>query len=193
VFEVFGFDTSEVMLEAELMTDREPELGIKIPQWTVTGMQISNRTVDAPYAGRQGISSAFALAVDVQRESRFMVNLVMMPVALIVVLSWCVFWMDRSSLGDRMSVSFVGILTAAAYQIVVGDITPHIAYATLMNRFLDISFWVMCATVIINLIVGSADNRDKHNLGDRIDRYCRLIFPVVYVGLLLGSAALAFR
>jgi len=43
-----------------------------------------------------------------------------------------------------MGVSFVGLLTAVAYQIVLGDILPHISYLTPINVFVNISFVIMC-------------------------------------------------
>ncbi len=61
-----------------------------------------------------------------------------------------------------------------------------------MNGFLDMNFFVMCASVVINLWVGSLDRRGQTAIGDRIDRRCRWIFPVVYVGLLLLMVGLAF-
>ena len=121
-----------------------------------------------------------------------MMRLIVLPLSFIVMLSWSVFWMDRSSLGDRINVSFVGILTAAAYQIVAGDIMPHVSDLTLLNGFVSISFWIMCATVVVNLVVGSADKQGQFQRGDRIDRRCRVIFPLAYAGLLLVAAAIAF-
>jgi hypothetical protein len=115
-----------------------------------------------------------------------------LPLALIVVLSWSVFWMERSSLGDRISVSFVGILTAVAYQIVVGDLLPHVSYITLMHGFLNFSFFIMCATIVINLVVGACDRHGNVALGDLIDHRCRWIFPVTYLGLLLAAGVIAF-
>ena len=55
------------------------------------------------------------MSVDVQRESFYMRRLVSIPLMVIVLLSFSVFWMDRSSLGDRLSVSFIGLLTSVAY------------------------------------------------------------------------------
>ena len=48
------------------------------------------RTV-CPYAGRRGIASAFVVSVDVQRESFFISRLVIIPLILIVLLSFSVF------------------------------------------------------------------------------------------------------
>jgi hypothetical protein len=121
-----------------------------------------------------------------------MLRLVVLPLGLMVILSWSVFWMERSSLGDRINVSFIGILTAVAYQIVVSEVLPHISYVTLMNGFLQLSFLVMCATVVVNLVVGSLDKRGEVAAGDRVDRRCRWIFPLVYFGL-LGILAVVTR
>jgi hypothetical protein len=116
----------------------------------------------------------------------------MIPLALIVMLSWAVFWMERSSLGDRINISFVGILTAVAYQIVIGDLLPHMSYFTLMNGFVNISFFIMGATVVVNIVVGAYDKHGRSDIGDRIDFRCRWIFPLVYAGMLSLFAAIAF-
>jgi hypothetical protein len=71
-----------------------------------------------------------------------------------------------------------------AYQLVVGEVLPDISYVTLMNGFLNLSLLIMCATVGINLVVGSLDRRGKADVGDRVDHRCRWIFPLVYLGLL---------
>jgi hypothetical protein len=122
-------------------------------------------------------------------------RLVILPLIVIVLLSFSVFWMDRSSLGDRLSVSFIGILTGVAYLLVTSEQLPRISYFTLMHGFLNLSFLTMCATVVINLVVGALDKRGKFERGDRIDRRCRWGFPPAYFGLLLvmlGVALLFF-
>lgn len=155
---------------------------------------MSVRDRSASYAGRRGVSSAFIMSVEVQRESFYTRRLVIIPLAVIVLLSFSVFWMDRSSLGDRLSVSFIGILTGVTYQLVISEQLPRISYVTLIHGFLSLSFLTMCATVVINLVVGALDKRGKVELGDRIDRRCRWGFPLAYFGLLvmLGVAFLFF-
>jgi hypothetical protein len=93
--------------------------------------------------------------------------------------------MDRASVGDRMSVSFVGLLTAVAYQIVLGDILPHIAYLTPVNVFVNISFVVMCASIVVNLIVGELNRENRGQEADILDNRCKKIFPAVYLSLLV--------
>ncbi len=182
VFQIPGFRFDEVTFEAEKSSF---DAGIRIPQWSVRGITISTAATSG--------SPGFAVEVSVKRDPIFTLRLVALPLALIVMLSWSVFWMERSSLGDRISVSFVGILTAVAYQIVVGDLLPHVSYITLIHAFLNLSFFMMCATVVINLVVGACDKNGKTELGDLIDRRCRWIFPLVYLGLLPVIFLIAFH
>lgn len=132
------------------------------------------------------------VTVDIARQSFFISRLVVLPLVVIVFLAFAVFWMHRANLGDRISVSFIGILTGVAYQIVMSEILPRIAYVALMNAFLNLSFLVMCATVVINLVVGALNQRGRHELGDLIDRRCRWIFPLTYGSAMLVTLAVTF-
>lgn len=188
-FEVLGFGHDEVAFEVEHDGEAAAD-HVTIPQWRIEGARLLAEDRRAPYAGSSGVASSLVLAIDVDRQSFYIMRLVVMPLALIVVLSFAVFWMDRSSLGDRISVSFIGILTGVTYQLVMSSSLPQIAYPTVMHAFLYLSFLVMCATVVINLVVGSMDKRQRFAAGDRVDRLCRWIFPVGYACVLaaLGAA-----
>jgi len=194
VFGVLGFDGSEVILALDENGEATGGdlLGTRVPQWDLLGVDAAVRQVPAAHAGAGLGSSVFAVSLDLSRKSFFMVRLVILPLMIIVVLSWSVFWMDRSSLGDRMSVSLVGILTAVAYQLMVSEVMPHIAYVTLMNAFLSFSFLVMSATVAVNLAVANCDRRGDSKGGDRIDHRSRWIFPLVYAGLIVVGVAFMF-
>jgi hypothetical protein len=188
IFEVLGFDRDEVVLQAESDAANSFAGKLRVPQWGIKGAGVSVRDRSASYAGRRGVASAFVVGIDVQRRSFYASRLVILPLIVIVLLSFSVFWMDRSSLGDRLSVSFIGILTGVAYQILMSDQMPRISYVTLMHGFLTLSFLTMCATVVMNLVVGALDQRGERELGDLVDRRCRWIFPLSYFGLLLVSA-----
>lgn len=200
VFEIHGFDSSEVQLRLLDLPGSPPELintvadFIRVPQWNIDEVNLATGVRSSPYAGSTGIASTLAMQVNVTRKSWYARRLLLLPMILIVVLSFCVFWMDRASVGERQSVSFIGILTVVTYQIVANDQMPHVAYFTLMHGFMSFSLLIASTTVVINLVVGNLDRRGKHLLGDRIDRHCRWIFPSVYFGamaLVLGVVALA--
>jgi hypothetical protein len=184
VFKVLGFGVDEVVLAEDPDLPNDHNGSIRIPQWKFNGMAAGSRIVEVPYGQGTVETSQFTLALDVQRERGFIVRLLVIPLLIIVFLSWSVFWMDRSSLGDRMSVSFVGILASVTYQIVIGDILPPISYYTPIHAFTNFSFWIMCLTVVVNLAVGTCDKAGRPELGNRIDRHCRWGFPLAYAATL---------
>ncbi len=192
VFAVLGFDRNEVELKAEPTNGHSHGEEVSISQWQLVQISTASGTEPAPQFDEQHAVSTFTVTTKVERKSFFIVRLAVVPLALMVVLSWSVFWMERSSLGDRINISFVGILSAVAYQIVVGDILPHISYFTLMHGFVNLSLFTMSATVVVNLVVGAYDKKGMSDVGDRVDYRCRWIFPVVYFGLLLLATAAAF-
>lgn len=191
VFETLGFDGKEVQIQVESgrIDARSNEVGI--PQWAILEASQAAQERTAAYAGNTGVSSAFVVNVEVKRKPLFMIRLVIMPLMVIVLLSFSVFWMERSALGDRISVSFIGILTGVAYQMVISSDMPPISYVTLMHGFMSFSFFTMCATVVVNLMVGNLDRQGKHEAAHRIDLRCRWAFPLFYFVVLPAMLATA--
>jgi hypothetical protein len=123
------------------------------------------------------------MTLDMARDPRHLLRVVILPLALLVFITFAVFWMDRESLGDRMDISFIGILSVVAYQIVMSDHMPPIAYFTLMNGFLYSAYLLLAAGVVVNLVVAKLDQSGRRELGNRIDRRCRWAFPALFLGL----------
>jgi hypothetical protein len=76
VFKVLGFDTNEVVFQAEPMHPLEDSQRIKVPQWILKNTTSSVREHMVPYAGSQGAFSSFVFTIDVQRKPFFLLRLV---------------------------------------------------------------------------------------------------------------------
>ena len=189
VFHVLGFDSEEIVLRLEPDYNAEGmnfDESFRMPQWHLMGLRYSIGTRNTPLIGKDATTSTLTVSIDVRRNSLFILRLVVLPLIIIVMLSWSVFWMDKTSLGDRISVSFIGILTAVTYQVILSEILPRISYVTMINDgFLSISFLIMCMTVIVNLRVGYLDRHGLSDAGDRLDHRGRWMFPMIYFGALL--------
>lgn len=188
IFQILGFESSEVVLRTvrgvgEDASNLNKEYNV--PQWHLSSMDLASVDRIDWRAGREVIASTVEVGIDLQRDPFFFLRLVVLPLAIMVMLSWTIFWMDMSSLGDRINVSFIGILTAVAYQMMLNETLPQISYVTLLNAFLNVSFLTMCASVLVNLRVSFLDRHGRADQGDRLDRRCRWMFPSVYFGLLL--------
>jgi len=194
-FKILGFDREEVVWR--LASDDESSLsinGLRLPQWHIAAAKAEIMPDRPSDNGRSGTAASFIIGLDVDRKSFYIFRLVVFPLSLIVFLSFSVFWMERSSLGDRISVSFIGILTAVSYQLLVSDSIAHISYFTLIHGFMNVSFFIMCLTVVVNLVVGSLDKKGLTAVGDRVDYRCRWLFPSAYIGLnlVIVGAGLVF-
>ena len=193
VFGLLGFDSSEVVFKkapSSVDTITESE---HLSQWQIVNVhQAADKKGLYLGSTQEAPSSKFIVRVDVKRKPFYVVRLAIIPLILIVILSWSVFWMERSSLGDRISVSFVGILTAVTYQLMISNVLPHISYYTFMHSFINFSFLIMCATALINIVVGTHDKHGENRIGDQIDYRCRWAFPLVYMGLILIAVLVTF-
>ena len=193
VFEVLGFDSDEVTLRADQSTTGLAAQGVSIAEWDVLGLETTAREYDPVYADVhvETVSSLVA-ALDLRRRAGFILRVVVFPMTILVALSWSVFWMDRESLGSRMDISFLGILTVVAYQLMVSATLPRIPYFTLLGGFIYASFLTMCASVLVNLRVGVLDRAGRRADGDALDRTCRWAFPLAYVSSLALITAYFF-
>lgn len=193
IFEILlkclGFDRSEVLLQPDHETTGVRVQGLGIAQWEFQGLDTALLDHNLTYAdGHIGASSHVAVYVSMERNPHFILRIVVIPLIILVMLSWSIFWMDRSSLGERMDISFVGILTVVAYQIMISEILPRIDYLTLMSTFLYLSFLSMAAGVVVNLYVAHLDGIGKITEGDRFDRRCRWLFPTAYSSLIMVAS-----
>lgn len=184
IFEVLGFDKNEVALVADPATTGSEGHGVNVAQWRLIDIDVGGREYDPAYGdGHVGAISAAVVSIEVARRPGFVLRVIVVPLMLLVMLSWSVFWMDRESLGDRMDISFIGILTVVAFQIVVSDSLPRISYFTLMSAFLYLNYLMLVAAVLVNLTVGTMDRAGSPAKGDRVDRASRWVFPLAYFGL----------
>ncbi len=192
-FEVLGFDTESVILRSDPTTTGKWESAnhwIHVPQWNPPTIAAVIEEYNPVYGGATpDPASVFVFYMELRRDPGYLVRLVIFPLTALVMLSWSVFWMSRSSLGERMDISFIGILTIVAYQITISELMPKISYATILSTYLTISFVMICASVLVNLVIGRIDEGGNYALGDRIDLRCRWVFPLLYVTLMMTTCS----
>lgn len=190
VFEVLGLGEDRVVLVPDPATSGRSHQGVNIAQWELRDLRVAARTYHPVYEdGHDSGLSQIVVTLDMARRSAHMIQVVVLPLTLLVILTFSVFWMDRESLGNRMDISFIGILTVVAYQIIVSDTMPGIAYFTLMTGFLYSTYLVLAVGVIVSLVVSKLDQSGRRELGNRVDRTCRWAVPVGFLGANALSAA----
>ena len=124
IFEPLGFYASEVVLLADEKSTDLPGRFLRVSGWELISLSSEMKTdVDEE---TQRDYSQLILNLEMKRKPAFTIWFIMFPLSLIILLSTSVYWMDAESLGNRMDISFIGLLTIVAYQALVESGMPHI-------------------------------------------------------------------
>lgn len=165
----------------------EPEL--LLTEWDVTDARIRVESSPRRRVGRT--HSRVVMSIDIERHSGFYLWKVILPLLMIVALSWVVFWMPDEPFGGRTRISITGVLTVVAYQFVLADSLPKISYLTLLDAITTLSFMAIAATLFENLVVSRWRERDP-SVAIAIDRTSRWAFPLGFA-LAIAGVSIAYR
>lgn len=167
------YDSDEVSLVAEKdFTGFDPVF--EIAEWAVTDLTTVNQVRERLQEKQSYDRLSFLVKID--RQEGYYIWKIILPIIVIVMLSWIVFWMSEEMLGRRAGVSSTLMLTVIAYQFIVADSLPRFPYQTVLDRFMLASLLAIAATMIINL----TSSRLTQERRTTLDRISRVVFPVVY-------------
>src|SRR5210317_13833 len=152
-----------------------------IAEWTKQGINIREKTAEyVSEGGSKQYYSELVVDINIGRRPGHIIFSIILPLLILVSLSWCVFWMDEESIASRVNISLVGILSVVAYYFVVLDNVPDIPYLTMMDAFMISTFLMLAATVVVSFAVEKQNRSGRKSIGDQIDFVCRWAFPLGY-------------
>ena len=192
----FPFDTQQLLVEIESFAwdanflqfhIEERKVGFReefeLPTWQI--QRVETAVVEVREVRDRAPFSEFRMTITVLRRYGYHLWKVLVPLALLVCISWAVFWMERDDLASRLGVAFTGILTVVAYQFVVTSGLPPVSYFTLTDSIITFSFVLMLLTVLENIYVNILLKQESEAAAERLDYFSRRGFPLLYGGGLI--------
>jgi hypothetical protein len=182
----FGSDSGQVLLEVNeemLGATEEHAMNddlVNIAQWRLLHLDMVSKLSNHRYYGKSKPISELVFTITLQRESTSVFWKVILPLTILVLLMWAVFWMEVDNLSDRLNVAFIGILTIVAYQFLIEGSMPRISYFTFTDTVLLYSFLVMCLSVLESLVLTSLCKAGHKSTAERVDHVARWAFPLIY-------------
>ena len=159
----------------------DQEDGIIIPGWDVQNVEYENYSYvendGYPYTG-------FMLYLTVQRQSSYYLFKIILPIIFILAISWSVFWVRGSQLEAKVNVTIVCLLSLIAYNFIIDEDLPKLAYLTFLDCFILLSyFYTGIATIlcVYSFVRKLKSGRDL----SIIDRYAQFVGPISYFGVLI--------
>ena len=124
----------------------DQEEGIIIPGWDLVDVSYENYSYvendGYPYTG-------FMVYLDVQRQSSYYLFKIILPIIFILAISWSVFWVRGSQLEAKVNVTIVCLLSLIAYNFIIDEDLPKLAYLTFLDCFILVSyFYTGTATIL---------------------------------------------
>ena len=142
---------------------------------------------------RYDITGKFEFYFEAVRRSEFIVLTFIIPLMLIVGMSWVVFWIDPLEIRSQFSVSVTTVLTLIAYHISLGSRLPEIPYLTRMDIFIFSSTIIVFASLLEVVVTSHLAGTGRVSQGRQIDVKCRWIFPLLFLFIIVFSFFINFR
>jgi len=96
------------------------------------------------------------------------------------MMSWSVFWIDPTTSSSQISVAVTSMLTLIAYRFAVDSQLPRLPYMTRLDALFLTSTLLVFFSLIEVLATTILDSKQQAEQAKKIDRYCRIIFPVIF-------------
>jgi hypothetical protein len=156
---------------------------LNISDWTVTSVEGGSRRQYIEATDR--FASAYDLRISANRQRHFYVWKIIVPLSLIVFMSWTVFWINPAQFGPQIGLSATSMLTLIAFQFATTSMVPELGYFTTLDEFITGSTIVVFLALVQSLTTSYLVSQKKEALGLRLDRLSRYVFPLGFAVLVL--------
>lgn len=184
-FEVTLVSVGHTTDEVQLVLDKELPSGIS-PQFSLPDWEILEHKAwghNTAVFAEMDKAAMFTISLEAKRHNEYYIIKVILPLFLIVAMSWIVFWIDPEQAGTQIGVATTSMLTLIAYRFSIDSLVPAVSYLTRMDTFILSSTLLVFATLGEAVITSVLTKHGKAKLATRMDQWCRLIIPAGFLAL----------
>lgn len=154
---------------------------LSVADWEVVGFE----ALSSPYQPIPEINAAgFVFRFDAKRLFGYYLWQVILPLTVVVIMSWASFWIERGQPGVRIGVATSSILTLIAHRFVLASLLPRLPYMTRLDYF-TVGCTLLVFLALIGVVTTSCLAVSKSEISaKRIDVCARVAFPFFFLSLL---------
>jgi len=145
-------------------------------EWSV--VNISRTVKDMPF-GDELKHSRFTTSLTMSRHLNFYIIRIFLPLALIISISWLIFFLKDFS--KQLDVASGNLLVFVAFNFTISDDLPRLGYLTFFDRVIITSFCCATIVVFISVFQKRLEAKGKMALASLIDKFVLISYPLVYV------------
>ena len=174
------FVPNEAMVADGMPSGAGIDRHLTLQDWKIS--DVNTRVL--PYQDVPGFNLAgYAVEFKATRLVQHYIAKVIIPLLLIVIMSWAAFWLNPGMGSTQASIAVTSMLTLIAYRSAVGVETPRLPYLTNLDAFILVSSVLVLLTLVEVVVTTTLVSRQQVDLARKIDRYSRYAFPAAYVAV----------
>ncbi len=152
-----------------------------LPDWKI----LSHEALAMPFEPVAGVEiPGFALRFEAERYLEYYIWQVIVPLTVVVIMSWAAFWISGRDASVRVGVATSSILTLVALRFVVASLLPRLPYMTRMDYFTVGSTVLVFLALVVVVLTSFLTARKREKSAYRIDLTARAAFPAAFLALL---------
>lgn len=142
-----------------------------------------------PYlpGGKGPGTAGFILEMDIERIPTHCAWKIILPLCLIIVMSWIPRWLDPADGGTSLGISITAFLTLVAYLFAIIVLLPKVAYLTRMDRFILISTFLVFIALVQTVVMTYLARNGQAVLAHELNWISRFIYPILLLLVLAVS------
>jgi Neurotransmitter-gated ion-channel ligand binding domain/Neurotransmitter-gated ion-channel transmembrane region len=156
----------------------EPRVYDSLAQWTMTGLAVAAEQI--PGVGGESVGE-IRFTISIVRRFNFYIWKVFLPLLLMVILSWTVFWIDPSELSSQVQISVTTILTVIAFAFAIQANLPKVPYLTYIDLFFLNCYLFVFITAIEITAMHVAGKSARAARARRISGFSRIGLPIAFL------------
>jgi hypothetical protein len=156
---------------------------LSVSNWKIEN--ISFEKINLSFLSNHPSTSSIAIIISADRYLSYYILKFVIPLVLIVLMSFVVFWIDPKQSSTQISISVTSMLTLIAFQYLIGSSLPVIPYLTRMDVILALSTILVFAALVEAATTSILFEMGQIERARSIDYYCRRIFPAIFIILLI--------
>jgi hypothetical protein len=122
-----------------------------------------------------------------ERDRGYYLWKIILPIALIVIMAWSVFWIDPSQFGPQIGLSTATVFTLVAYRFSLGYLVPRVSYFTRMDKFVLLSTFLVFLALAGAVTTAKFYFDGKQDLARQTDKWARVIYMILFAIIILYS------
>jgi soluble cytochrome b562 len=155
---------------------------LSLPDWQI----LRHEVFAAPYQPINEIRAAgFVFQFEAKRYIEYYIWQIVLPLTVVVVMSWAGFWVQRGQVGVRIGVATSSVLTLIAHRFVLASLLPRLPYMTRLDYF-TVGSTLLVSVALLGVVFTSylaSINQDL--LTRKVDLFARWTLPAAFLLLLL--------